>query len=479
MPAEHSFPRAHAVVVPWPGQGHINPLMHLSRKLATDHGFAITFVNNEFTHDRVMRSILRQQEEMQEAEPAKLDIKFVSIPDGVSHEHTRTSNVPELSRGVLRSSAAFEQLLERLQPPVTCIISDTFVLHTQDAANKFGIPRVSFWTQSAASYAAHLAASRGFRLQSGCTVNEKVITSIAGAPPLRMIDMPGFLQCCDPSDFMFDFVTRPFLRTHEAACVVINTFDEWEGHAVDAIREQQPDCTFHTSGPLLPHEYFSGPQLSQRSINKTPALWPENYDCLKWLERHPPASVLYVSFGSITELSGEEMQEFALGLEASGLPLLWVLRPGLLEGGHSAPLPAGFEERTKDRILIISWAPQLYVLSHPSVGAFLTHAGWNSTLEGVSHGQPMLGFPYFADQMLNCRCIADLWGNGLAFERHGEGVLTRSEVERKARAVMGDSKLRERALHLRDAARRSVGEKGSSSVNFKLVVEATFQVPTR
>ncbi|MCO5598107.1 hypothetical protein L7F22_052198 [Adiantum nelumboides] len=161
-------PKHHAVVVPWPGQGHINPLLHLSRTLASLYGFSITFVNLDHTHRLLLHS-LQQEAHEQKASPAsaKLDIKFVSIPDGIPAEAPScTSNVPALCAAVLFSAPAFESLLTELRPPPTCIISDIFVSHCQDAANKLGIPCVAFWTQSAASFAAHVAAARGL-LPSG------------------------------------------------------------------------------------------------------------------------------------------------------------------------------------------------------------------------------------------------------------------------------------------------------------------------
>ncbi|MCO5604069.1 hypothetical protein L7F22_058226 [Adiantum nelumboides] len=124
-----------------------------------------------------------------------------------------------------------------------------------------------------------------------------------------------------------------------------------------------------------------------------------------------PAGWLYVSFSSIALLTEEELHEFALGLEATGFPVLWVLRPGVLEGGGHTSLPPGFEERIQGRVHIIDWAPQLHVW-RTLLWVLFTYGGWNSTLEGVSQGKPLLGSPYFA------RCIQDLCGNGLDLERH-------------------------------------------------------------
>eukprot|EP00250_Pteridium_aquilinum_P002884 c13120_g1_i1 orf=2-949(-) len=298
--------KPHIVVVPFPGQGHVNPFLHLSRRLAMN-GFSVTFVSMNFTHMFVMKFVRRLEKEEEEGKhqpqaegetnytlhpSTKLDIRFVSIPDGIPAD-TRINDVPELCRGMERSSSAFERLLEELQPHPTCIISDMFVLHTRDAAKKFGIPRAVFWTQSASSYAAHLAAARGLvQVRSGAKAEEKVITNIVGAPPLRVKDFVSFL--CDPSGFLFGYATRPFIFIDEGMCILMNTFDALEGEAMEALRKQQPECNFYTVGPVLPMEFFSGMKLSMSSVNKTPGLWVEDYTCLMWLDKQEEGSVLYV-----------------------------------------------------------------------------------------------------------------------------------------------------------------------------------------
>ncbi|KAI5068849.1 hypothetical protein GOP47_0017194 [Adiantum capillus-veneris] len=303
---------------------------------------------------------------------------------------------------------------------------------------------------------------------------DQLISDIGGVPPLRKKDLPGFIQCNDPSDFMFKDCVAPLERAQEAMCVLFNTFNEMEGEAVEVLRQHEPGCRFYTIGPVLPEEYFFGMKPSRNSLNMAPGFWAEDYDCLQWLDKQEAGSVLYVSFGSITELSEGEVKELALGLEASCVLVLWVLRPGTGDrSGHSA-LPPGFKERTAGHMMIIEWAPQLHVLAHPAVGAFFTHAGWNSVLEGVVQGKPLLGYPYFDDQMLNCRCIEEQWGNGLALKKHGEELLTHSVVESKVRAVMTDAKIRQNALQLSEDARRAVqsSDPGSSAANFKSFIQA-------
>ena len=270
----------------------------------------------------------------------------------------------------------------------------------------------------------------------------------------------------------------------EASGIVINTFDELEHESLEALREENP--RIFAVGPLLPPAYFNehakagmdgGDAVTHDPANDeglvttyhSAALWPEDHACLKWLNGRALKSVLYVSFGSIAVLRREQFEELALGLEASGVALLWVIRPDLMYG-EKALFPRGYLERMKERTCFVEWAPQLQVLTHGAVGGFLTHCGWNSTLESICAGVPMLGWPYFADQMLINRCCVDAWGVGLTFESDpllGQ-LVRRVEVEAKVRELMGPNSksgaaFRQKAWDWRDAARKAALLKGGSS----------------
>jgi hypothetical protein len=112
-------------------------------------------------------------------------------------------------------------------------------------------------------------------------------------------------------------------------------------------------------------------------------------ECLQWLDSNKPKSVIHVNFGSITTVTKEQLVEFGMGLAKSGHPFLWIIRPDMVTG-ESAILPPEFTEETKERSFICSWCPQEEVLNHPSIGGFLTHSGWGSTIESISSGVPML-----------------------------------------------------------------------------------------
>jgi len=198
-------------------------------------------------------------------------------------------------------------------------------------------------------------------------------------------------------------------------------------------------------------------------------LWKEEMECLDWLDTKTQNSVIYINFGSITVLSVKQLVEFAWGLAGSGKEFLWVIRPDLV-AGEEAMVPPDFLMETKDRSMLASWCPQEKVLSHPAIGGFLTHCGWNSILESLSCGVPMVCWPFFADQQMNCKFCCDEWGVGVEIG----GDVKREEVETVVRELMDrekGKKMREKAVEWRRLANEATEHKhGSSVVNFETVV---------
>ncbi|KAI5060489.1 hypothetical protein GOP47_0024909 [Adiantum capillus-veneris] len=468
--ASLSARRPHAVVVPYPAQGHINPCMQLAKQLALQH-YTITFVNTEHNHERIVASQPQQADLLQEE---GLNIRFAHIPDGLPHYHDRMSSLSTLSHAIdTHMPAPFEALVTQLcssdDSRPTCIVSDVFMLFTQDIANKFGLPRVAVWFQSAASFAIHVhmpsLISQGY---APFTVKSRkdLITSIPGHPPLSPEDLPSFFKDSDASNYMFKFKLLPFQRLQEAKCVLINTFDDLERSVLKALNE---DFEVLAAGPFLPPALLANVDSKD---NRTGAqLWPEDHECLPWLDSQKESSVLYISFGSIASLSEVQFKELVLGLEASERPLLWAIRPDVKNSIASA-LPKTFLEG--GLVYITPWAPQSLVLSHKSVGGFLTHCGWNSTLESLSMGVPTLAWPYFADQMMNRKWMVEEWKVGKSFEATDQGLVTKEEVERLVRLLMEGKQGQEmgkRARKLSLAAKKAVQHSGSSLVNVQNVLK--------
>jgi len=216
---------------------------------------------------------------------------------------------------------------------------------------------------------------------------------------------------------------------------------------------------------------------------------------LSWLDGQKPNSVLFVSFGSIVTASMEQMREFAFGLEASNTAFLWVIRPDLIDDtSQSKECQTMFAElvkRTQNRALLVPWAPQTAVLSHPAVGAFLTHCGWNSTLESISSGVPMLGWPRFADQNTNSHYVTSVWKVGLELRQStaedGSAVVLKDEIADKVKKIMGDSEtedlevseIRRNARNLQMAARNAVSNGGSSQAALSQFVKLITSLRTK
>ncbi|CAA0830538.1 UDP-glycosyltransferase 85A7 [Striga hermonthica] len=190
-----------------------------------------------------------------------------------------------------------------------------------------------------------------------------------------------------------------------------------------------------------------------------------------WLDTQRPKSVLYVSFGSVAVMTRDQFTEFWHGLVDSGKPFLWAIRPNLIvdDNGPNITTLDELKAATPMRGLIVGWAPQEDVLAHDAVGGFLTHSGWNSTLESMTAGKPMICWPAIADQQVNSRCVSHMWKVGLDMK----DICERSTVEKMVRHLMesGREELLRSTEEIARLARESVREGGSSHRNLEKLIE--------
>eukprot|EP01018_Ginkgo_biloba_P038598 Gb_30234 [translate_table: standard] len=465
----------HAVLVPFPAQGHVNPFLSFAKILAA-RGFFITFVTTDVfagpflspPKDSLARSNPAQQ-------PASRDLRFLSIRDDLPTDYVLSTNVVEYIQALHKLAPAIVRLLRSVAdeaPPITCIVSDCFFAATHEVAKTLGVPRVVFWTFCATAAIAtansRLLLSKGYIPVKVTDTKrpENLITCLPGnIPPLWPMDLlTGFRK----EDAIFQILLYEADVQSKADYVLVNSFEELEGpDRVSGLSQGYPALAI---GPVFLAESLIG--NAGTAVPIVPSAWKEDSECLKWLDTHPPGSVLYVSFGSISVLSNLQLQELAFGLKASQQRFLWALRPDAAEGNTSAVLPEGFVEGIRRRGLIVEWTPQRKVLSHPSVGGFMTHCGWNSTLESISLGVPIIGWPMRADQFLNCRFAKEIWKIGMDFDSRSEDenvLVMRDEVETVARALMEGpqgKELRNTAFKLKEAATKAVMPGGSSFTNF-------------
>ncbi|KAM0936315.1 putative 7-deoxyloganetin glucosyltransferase [Dioscorea sansibarensis] len=468
--------KPHAVCIPGPAQGHINPMLNLAKVLHSN-GFHITFVNTEYNHRRLLRA------QGLSSLSGVDDFRFETIPDGLpeSDEDTTQHVVSICYSTMINCLGPFRQLLSKLSdPPVTCVVADGIMTFAVEAASEFHIPGALFWPAGACSLMAGLQCQklidRGVLPLRGTEdiVNgylDKVIDWIPGMKNMRLKDFPSFIRTTDSDDFMLTFAKHELERISMASAVIIHTFDDFEHQVLQAMSSIIPP-SIYTIGPLtLLAARTAASSLADIRSN----LWKEEPGCLEWLEGKEPRSVVYVSFGSVTVMTNEQLTEFAWGLANSKHKFLWIIRPDLVRD-DSAVVPQEFIAETQERGLLASWCSQEQVLKHPSIGAFLTHCGWNSTLESVCGGVPVICWPFFGDQQTNCRYLCTEWGMGMEIDNN----VKREEVEGLIKELMNGEKgmeMRNRALAWKELAVRASEPGGSSSVNFDKLVTEVLQRP--
>lgn len=270
-------------------------------------------------------------------------------------------------------------------------------------------------------------------------------------------DLMSYLQATDNiSTVVHRIIYKAFEDVKRADFIVCNTVQEFESETISALQQKQP---IYAIGPVFPTGFTT-------SMVPT-SLWSES-DCTQWLQTRPRGSALYMSFGSYAHVSEEDIVEIAYGVLISGVSFIWVLRPDVVKSDETDFLPAGFEDEIKGRGLIVPWCHQIAVISHPTIGGFLTHCGWNSILESIWCGVPLLCFPLLTDQFTNRKLVVDDWRIGLNL--CDKKPIRREEVAEKINLLMstGDQladELRKNIKELKGTLKNTLTTDGSSEKN--------------
>ncbi|KAM5581225.1 hypothetical protein ABKV19_010447 [Rosa sericea] len=398
--------------------------MEFSQSLAK-HGFRVTFVHTECNHKRVINSMAN------ESHIGDDHIHLVSIPDGLEPGEDKNS-IRLLTEAIQEfMSQKLEELIEKINQgeggKISCLIADESCEWALEVARK---------NEDCEGGCLLACSSCNFGVKLGIPklIHEGIIDNDGTVLKNQMVQLASNMPIIKSTNFVWN-------RMGDSTTQKI-------------IFEKQQESEI----------------ASSRLGNSAGSLWPQDSTCLQWLDEQPPCSVIYVAFGSFTLFYQTQFQELALALELSNRPFLWVVRPDISEGTH---YPQGYEERVglNSKGLIVGWAPQQKVLSHPSVACFLSHCGWNSTMEGVSNGVPFLCWPYFADQFLNESYICDVWKVGLRFDKNKSGIITKGEIKNKVEQLLGDENYKPRASKLMEMAVTNIKEGGQSSMNFKNFIE--------
>ncbi|MBA0876689.1 hypothetical protein Goshw_014057 [Gossypium schwendimanii] len=466
----------HIVAMPYPGRGHINPLINLSNELASkSDNILITFVVTE-----EWLSFIGSERK------AGGKIRFRCIPNVVPSELVRASDMIGFLEAVwTKMEAPFEQLLDELELPPTLIIADTHLFWAVSVGKRRNIPVASFWPMSTTMFSVfhhfHLFQEKGHfpvdllgnalicssksilifnlfyivlisaRIKSDIDNENEQVEYIPGVSSTRLLDLPGF------NEGIYPLILKQILGcvswAGKANYLLLPSIYALESQTIDALKAEL-SLSIYTVGPSIPYLDLSH---------------GDKGDCLEWLDRQPSNSVLYVSMGSFLSVSNVQMEEITAGLQDSGVRFLLVAREG------SWKLKHGYGGEG----LVVPWCDQLRVLCHPSIGGFWSHCGWNSVKEGIFAGTPFLTFPLFADQNLNSKLIVEDWKIGWRIKKHQ--FTTRGEISSLVKKLMDlesddeVKQMRARAKELQKECLLAIERHGSSESNINSFIHSILQ----
>ncbi|XP_059434057.1 mogroside IE synthase-like [Corylus avellana] len=456
MELEKNVYRAHCLVLTYPAQGRINPLLEFSKRL--EHkGVKVTVVTTHFISKTIHKA---------EATSIALETISDGYNDGGRAKAESIHAYLDSFRRV--GSQTLAELLEKLSNsgcPVDCIVYDAFLPWALDVAKKFGLLGAAIFTQSCAVDNIYYHVHKGVLK---VPLSEAEIL-LPGSPALGPQDMPSFVYDFGSYPAVLDLIVDQFSNIDKADWVFVNTFYELEQKVVDWMAKIWP---LRTIGPTIP-SMFLDKRLEDDKNYGFDIFKPNTDACMKLLNGQPKGSVVYVSFGSVAPIEVEQMEEIAWGLRMSNRCFLWVVRES-----EEVKLPKNFVEETSKKGLVVRWCSQLEVLAHEAVGCFVTHCGWNSTLEALSFGVPMVGVPYWSDQNTNAKYIMDVWKMGLKAPTDEEGIVRREIAEHCIREIMEGDKgkeIKKNAFKWRKLAREAVDEGGTSDKNIEEFVAKLVQ----
>ncbi|KAL2338608.1 hypothetical protein Fmac_013054 [Flemingia macrophylla] len=343
-----------------------------------------------------------------------LNIRPYDVDDGLPDNYVPSNALEPIGMFVKAMpgnyKTAIDEAVKKSGRNITCLVSDAFFWFCADLADEFKAKWVPLWTAGPHSILAHV--------ETDLLENREL-----------------------------DFLTAALPR---ATAVAINSF-----------------AAVH---PPIAHELESKFQLLLNVgpfiLTMPQSFTPDEDGCLPWLNTQKEGTVVYISFGSVIMPPPHELAALAEALEETKYPFIWAFR-----GNPEKQLPQGFLERTKTQGKVVGWAPQMQILKHAAAGVCMTHGGWNSILDCIVGGVPMISRPFFGDQSLNTATLEHVWGIGGGLEK---GVFTKEGTVKALQSIMSTENgkmMRQKIVELKDSAMAAAGPEGDSTKNFRAFTE--------
>ncbi|KAK8587050.1 hypothetical protein V6N13_086057 [Hibiscus sabdariffa] len=462
MEQSDSNPKPHVVLLSAPA--HLSPVIELGKRLVTCQDVKVTVFVASFTQSAPAES--RMVQAALTTSTKLFDVIHLPPADISSLLKPGDQGIMLLSATMRVVSPAFQAAMSRLETPATALVVDVFAIECLGIADELKIPKYVFVSTNAWFLALLVYTPILEKQVEGEYADKKEPFVLPGCSSIRAEDLP------DPMLIRTTANYREFLKIGveipKADGILMNTWEELQPKTLASLRDG------NLLGGVAKARIFPvGPINSEGS----PAQENELFD---WLDKQPTDSVLYISFGSMGGLSLEQMSELAWGLESSQQRFIWVVRPPIEKSGSGAGpmlgnnsedmssyLPEGFISRTREMgVIVPEWAPQVEILSHPSCGGFFTHCGWNSAIECITNGLPMIAWPLYAEQRMNATMLAEEMDIAVRSKTlPSKGVVGREEIEKMVRKIfVGDDgrKMRARVKELKLSADKAWSNGGSS-----------------
>ena len=418
-------------------------------------------------------------------------LTFAAISDGYD-DVVRPSDVDVqtyFSRFRQRGSETLAALFEKSAAAgnlVTCLVYTLLLPWAAEVACRFNAPSALLWIQPATVFDVYYYYFNGYKdAISECEKDPSWSLKLPNLPfELKAHDLPTLVLPSAPFSHTFSLTTFQehveVLEKEENPTILMNTFEALEADMLRSIEKFE----LVPVGPLLPSAFLDGKDPLDKSFGGDLFSPSKDGDYMEWLNSQEESSAIYVSFGSMSmsALSRPQMEELARALIQTRRTFLWVItekepkEKGKKEQETRHVEEADDElscmEELKQQGLIVPWCSQLEVLSHPSIGCFVTHCGWNSTVESLTSGVPIVAFPQWTDQTTNAKLVQDVLKTGVRVKRsEAEGLVKSEELKRCLEAVMESEEMRENAKRWRDLAIQASKEGGSSDRNLKAFVK--------
>lgn len=447
--------RPHILLITYPAQGHINPSLQLAQRLV-DMGMEVTFT----TSISGRRCIPKSYWDVNPNSTSKIHLRLNLFSDGYDQGIKNLADADDfyVKLKSFSTKCLEETIASSAQQgnPITCLVYTMFYHWVAEVARGFDLPSMLYWIQPASVFAIYYYYFNGYMEAFDQIDDPSWSIQLPGLPLLNKGDLPSFLIPSTQDIYTKRSKTLAALKQHFDALssypmaeVLVNSFQHLEHDALKSIEK----VNLLAVGPVIQSASLEGKHDSLENSKKH----------MDWLNSKGESSVIYLSFGTMIKIPKLETEEIAKGLLTSGRPFMWIMKKNEDEKEEDK---LSCMERLEEQGLIVPWCSQIEVLSHKALGCFVTHCGWNSTLESLSSGVPVVAYPKWTDQGTIAKMIQDVWKTGVRVNGSEQGNVDGDEIYRCLETVMGGGQkaqdLRRNAEKWKYLAREAVKQGGTS-----------------